>query len=104
MEAFATGVVGGAVLLALAFSVVSLWVSTRGGSSHELLARVSALRTELTDLADRVDQWQKRDRVRRVREAKEESQEASPPPASPVDSRAARLSALRRAAKLRSVQ
>lgn len=88
------GVVGGAVLLALSFAVVSLWLSLRSGSSADLEARINALRTEVSDLFDRVEQWQKRDRVRRVREAKEDGPPEVAPP-NPASSRLERLRALR---------
>lgn len=96
MNAFFLGVVGGAVLLALCFSAVSLWFTLRSGSVSEVERKVSSIRLELTDVIDRVEQWQKRDRVRRVREGKEQAEQASSPApaAAPVD-RIARLRQLR---------
>lgn len=97
LETFASGVIGGAVILALAFSGVSLWLSLKTGSLSHLERQHSQLRLEVTDLVDRVEQWQKRDRVRRTREGKES---AELPTASPVEGSTPTPNGLDRAAKM----
>lgn len=75
MEAWLLGVVGGSLVLSLGCSGVSLWFIAKSGSVHDLSAKQTALRTEVSDLADRLEQWMKRDRVRKVREGKESALE-----------------------------
>lgn len=89
------GVLGGAVVLALALAGVSLWATLRAGSVPELEHQVAKLRLEVTDVVDRLEQWQKRDRVRRLREGREDA-DAGASLAAPAElSRAQRIAELR---------
>lgn len=58
-------------LLALITAGVSLWLTVRGGSFHELRTQVRQIDLDLHELFDTVEKWTRRDRVRRLREGRE---------------------------------
>lgn len=60
--------VGVLSVLAIVAAGISLYVSVRAGSLHDLRSQVRALDADLTDLNDRVEHWRGRDAVRKMRE------------------------------------
>lgn len=59
--------VGGLAFVAAISSGISLVISIRAGSPHDLRTKVRALDNDLTDLIDRVEHWRGRDAVRKMR-------------------------------------
>lgn len=80
MTSIFMGFVASAVMLALGFSIVSLFLHWKRRDEHpdtaDLRERVAGLGNEIIDLQDRVGQWMKRDSVRKARQGKEKASQA----------------------------
>lgn len=78
------GVIGGAALLALVFSIFTLVVHQKIPPLSTLQRQVQDLDLRLSDLSDRYDHMQRRQSVRKARETREANLGAPAVPEEPV--------------------